>query len=89
MSLGIQPGLFGKESYPAFMNRFNSERVILQPLPALAALIFPKRIYLRRVGFEILRYSHASFVVKILCLFAETKSSLFRLNDLDLFISAP
>jgi len=53
---------------PPFKNRINSERRILQPFPALTALIFPSRMYFKYVGLEIFRYSIASSVVKTLFL---------------------
>ena len=52
--------------YSPFKNRYNSDRRILQPFPALMALILPRRIYLRKVGLEIFKYSIASSVVKTL-----------------------
>jgi hypothetical protein len=51
-----------------FKNRFNSDWRTLHPLPALMAFIMPSRMYLRNVGFEILRYSIASSVVKTVSL---------------------
>jgi len=45
-------------------NRFSSDWRILHPFPALIALILPARIYFKKVGLEIFRYSIASSVVK-------------------------
>lgn len=45
-------------------NRCNSDWRILHPFPALIALILPRRIYFKKVGLEIFRYSIASSVVK-------------------------
>lgn len=54
---------FDDQRTSPFKNRFNSDRRILQPFPAFVALILPKRIYFRNVGFEIFRYCIASSVV--------------------------
>ena len=56
-------------------NRFNSDWRILHPFPALIALILPRRIYFKKVGLEIFRYSIASSVVK---------TTSFSIKDIEL-----
>ncbi len=56
-------------------NRFNSDWRILHPFPALIALILPDRIYFKKVGLEIFKYSIASSVVK---------TTSFSIKDIEL-----
>jgi hypothetical protein len=45
-------------------NLYSSDCRTLQPFPALIALILPSRMYFKKVGLEILKYSIAWSVVK-------------------------
>jgi hypothetical protein len=56
-------------------NRFSSDWRILHPFPALIALILPERMYFKKVGLEIFRYSIASSVVK---------TTSFSIKDIEL-----
>ena len=58
--LGVQSPELSTHSH---RNRRNSDRCTFQPLPALTALILPRRMSLRYVALEILRYLMASWVV--------------------------
>ena len=67
----------GSQFISPLKNRVSSDWRILQPFPALIALILPRRIYLRNVGLEIFKYSMASSVVN-------TVSKSLSINDIEL-----
>ena len=66
-------------------NLYSSDCRTLQPFPALIALILPSRMYFKKVGLEILKYSIAWSVVRTESVsINDIEFTLFALNFIDL-----